>query len=116
MRKIKYETATGFILAYGNMPNLTAGAGETVVNYTGVPLTTIGHNKVDLGALPTVTVISKTAQEITDFDNDNTSATGADIETRFATKVALADQVTFLKDLAKLQADGKATTSAVLIL
>ena len=53
-----------------------------------------------------------TAQEIADFENDTTTADGADIEARYATKVGNA-QVTFLKDLIKLQTDGGATKSAV---
>ena len=69
-RKIKYTTSDGFIVAYGSMPDLTAGAGEAVVNYVGVPLANLGHSKIDLAALPTVSVISKTAGEITAFDND----------------------------------------------
>ncbi len=113
LRKIKYTTSDGFIIAYGNIPDLTAGAGEAVVDYVDIPLTNVSHSKIDLVALPTVSVISKTAGEITTFDNDNTAASGADIETRYATKSNDSDKVIFLKDLIKLQVDGSATKTAV---
>jgi hypothetical protein len=114
--KLKYKDSDGMLLAWGHMPGLTAGAGETVVDYNPANVSDIqplGHHKVDLGALPTISIIDRSAGEISDYDNANTPATGADIQTQYDTKVAIADQVEFLKDLAKLVADNTASKTNV---
>ncbi len=115
MDKIRYNTTTGQIKENGPMLNSIAESGEEIKDYDGSSLTGNYHrdSKVDIGALPTISIINKTAQELTDFDNNTSQATGDDIQSRYATKTTADDRIDFLKDLIKLQTNGSATKTAV---
>ncbi len=107
-----YNDTTGFIVAFNNDPGMSAGSGETLVTYA-PEINEQGHSKVDIAALPTISIISKTAQEITDFDDAILPATGSDWETIYLTKVTQADKDKCFCDMIKLMCDGQATIKNV---
>lgn len=119
MAKLKYKTSDGQLLAWTRSPSLSSGAGEAVVDYDVTDPSSIqplGHYKVDLAALPTISILSRSQAEKDSFDDDNTLATGADVQTRYDTKTNDPDRLAFLKDTMKHMFDGTATKSNISVL
>ena len=108
--ELKYRDSDEELLVMGFMPGLTAGAGETVVQYSGAFVSPVNHYRYDVA---TTSIVEKSAGDKTIADEKVFLAASTDVQTRYDTKSTDADRIIFLKDLIKLMCDGQQTIENV---